>query len=108
MENPCERIMAILNLALVSVGVMRQKMSPKTEDLLEKCNSVTDIRTAAMKEPALKDSLPDSLQDTICIISSLFHESKFKDIPFSSFSPAANDEMNALHDLLNLIDEDVL
>ena len=99
--------MAILSLALLSVGVMRQKMSPKTEALLEKCNSVTDIRTAAMKEPALKDSLPDSLQDTICMISSLFRESKLKDIPFLSFSPATNDEMNTLHDLLNLIYVDV-
>ena len=100
-KNPCERIMAILNVALLSVGVMRQKMSPKTETLLEKCNSVTDIRTAAMKEPALKDSLPDSLQDIICLISSLFRESKLKlkDIPFSSLSPATNDEMSGLDSL---------
>ena len=78
---------------------MRQKISPKTETLLEKCNSVSDIRTAAMKEPALKDSLPESLQDTICLISSLFRESKLKDIPFLSFSPATNDEMSGLDSL---------
>ena len=57
------------------------------------------------KKTAIKDLLTYSLLDTICVISTLFHELKLKDIPFSSFSLAITDEMNAHHKFLNLINE---
>ncbi|XP_071953699.1 uncharacterized protein [Antedon mediterranea] len=103
-KNPCERIMSILNLALQAVGVMRQKLSPEMEALLAKCNSVADIRSAATTHPALKGSLSDGLQDTICLISSLFRQLKLKGVPFRSFTPVTTDDMDGHHNHVLKID----
>ena len=42
--NPAERVYAIANLGLQSVGIMRQKMSADIEERIRNCNSNEDLR----------------------------------------------------------------
>ena len=42
--NPVERVYAIANLGLQSVGIMRQKMSADIEERIRNCNSNEDLR----------------------------------------------------------------
>ncbi|RIA89164.1 hypothetical protein C1645_825249 [Glomus cerebriforme] len=54
-KNPVERIMSILNLRLQCVGLMHQEMETELEEIMSKCNSMSDIRKAAKKVPNLKE-----------------------------------------------------
>ena len=56
-RNPVERIMAILNLALQRVGLMREKMPPNFEAAISSCKSDKDIRNACKTYPGLKEAI---------------------------------------------------
>lgn len=53
-KNPVERIMSIINIALQSVGLMRQSMPQNLENLMKANNSMKSIREAAKDNPQLK------------------------------------------------------
>ena len=54
--------MSELNLALQTVGIMRQKMSSATlEKILEGCNSMKAICSAAESHHGLQEEFKDSL-----------------------------------------------
>ena len=72
-KNPAERVMSELNLALQTVGIMRQKMSSATlEKILEGCNSMKAIRSAAESHHGLQEEFKDSLQPAKVLLSALF------------------------------------
>ena len=52
-RNPVERIMSIINLGMQCVGLMIKEVGKEWEGLLTKCNSLTQLRQAAKKTPAL-------------------------------------------------------
>ena len=82
-KNPVERIMSIVNIALQSVGLMRQSMSEGLEKLMAANNSMKDIRVAADRNPQLKDALLDSLEPVKCLLNGLIMQLKLKDDFFS-------------------------
>ena len=62
-KNPAERVMSELNLALQTVGIMRQKLpTAALEKVLVGCNSMKDIRSAAENHHGLQEEFKDSLQ----------------------------------------------
>ena len=55
--------MSELNLALQTVGIMRQKLpTAALEKVLVGCNSMKDIRSAAENHHGLQEEFKDSLQ----------------------------------------------
>ena len=60
-KNPPERIMSILNLALQSVGLMREQVSDECERKLNSANGITRIREIA-KDPELRREIQDSIE----------------------------------------------
>jgi hypothetical protein len=71
-KNPVERIMSILNQGLQCIGLMRSEMDEEFEEILNKCNSMAEIRNQVEKEPQLKDKLIKSLQTTIQLMENIF------------------------------------
>src|SRR5581483_3376496 len=71
-KNPIERIMSILNLGLQSVGLMRAKMNDESENLMNKCGTMNEIRKIAEENPTLREDLIASLQAPIDLISGVF------------------------------------
>ena len=55
--------MSIINLALQSVGVMRQPMVEKYEKMMNSKNSIADIRECARKGPNFREAFINSLAD---------------------------------------------
>ncbi|XP_070556692.1 uncharacterized protein [Ptychodera flava] len=104
-KNPAERIMSILNLGLQAVGVMRKEMSDESEKLLQKCNSMKDVREMAKKNPQLKEDIKDSIQQPVSLISSIVQNLQLKEEKFSVFTSASDEEIDQLLDQLHQIDD---
>ncbi|GES75075.1 uncharacterized protein LOC105326236 [Rhizophagus clarus] len=68
-KNLVERIISILNLELQCVGLIRQEMDAESEEIMSQCNSMSDIRKAAEKNPSLKENLKQSLNFTITLLN---------------------------------------
>ena len=99
--------MSILNLDLQLVGLMRQKMEQKFEDLIKGCNSMKAIYKAATKEPRLKRELKQSLQLTIDLVNSIFQRQSLKDKPFNTFETVTEQEIDNLWELILQLDSNL-
>ena len=67
-RNPVERVHAIANLGLQSVGIMRQKMSPDMEECIRNCNPNEELRKAIEQHEELKTALKNSLKCSRCFL----------------------------------------
>ncbi len=103
-KNPVERIMSILNLGLQCVGLMRQEMDAKLEEIMSKCNSINDIRKAVEKTPDLKEGLKQSLNPIITLLNDVFNRLQLKDKNFETFEAASELDMDILWNLILLLD----
>ena len=92
-RNPVERIHAIANLGLQSVGMMRQKMSPDMENLVKNCNSNEELRKATERHSGLKEALDESLSVPIDLLKSVFSQFSLKNEKFKIFEPALAEEL---------------
>ena len=92
-RNPVERIHAIVNLGLQSVGMMRQKMSPDMENLVKICNSNEELRKATERHSGLKEALGESLSAPIDLLKSVFSQHSLKNEKFKIFEPASTEEL---------------
>ncbi|KAI8484568.1 hypothetical protein Bbelb_376750 [Branchiostoma belcheri] len=108
-RNPVERIMSIINLSLQAVGIMREKLPPEMEKLMEGVNSMKDARARALsqKYPAFKEAVVASTEKVRAMLNELFQRLCLKGEPFSTVDPATDDEVEEMWNLILLIDQTV-
>jgi len=106
-KNPVERIMSILNLGLQCIGLMRKEMISEFEELMNKCNSMADIRRLAEEKSQLKLELSNSLAPTIDLMENIFERLNLKDEPFSTYKAASENEIEELWNSLLTVDENL-
>ena len=99
--------MSILNLGLQSVGLMRAKTNDHSENLLNKCGTMNEIRKIAEENPNLKEDLVESLQAPIRLVRDVFDRQFLKDEPFKTFNAAMDIEMERFWETIQLVDENV-
>ncbi|XP_070535223.1 uncharacterized protein [Ptychodera flava] len=99
--------MLILNICLQALGIMPKEMSADSEKLLERCNSMKDIREAAKKSPQLKADVIESLQQPESLISSIVQQLEPKDEKFNTYQSATKQEITELLNHIHQIDENV-
>ncbi|CAG8442561.1 3552_t:CDS:1 [Scutellospora calospora] len=92
-KNPVEHIMSTLNLGLQCIGLMRSKMDDKYENLINKANSMKDIREIAESNPTLRDELIKSIQKPISFVHEIFERQSLKGVPFKTFNAAMNEDI---------------
>ena len=108
-KNPAECVMSELNLALQTVGVMRQKMSTATfEKVLEGCNSMKAIRSAAESHRGFQEEFKDSLQPATVLLSALFQRLKLKNKSFHIFPSSTSLEIDEFLSVLKQIQPDIV
>ncbi len=95
-KNPVERVMSLLNLGLQSIRVMCQEMSEENEKLIKNCNSMEEIRNAAIGLQALLIPL--------CLLTEVTNQLKLKDKPES---PCMQEEIEDLWEKVHEIDPSV-
>ena len=94
--NPAERIMSILNVGLQNDALERSSCSDAVEQKLRQCNSMSDIRTAASKQPDLRVAWVDSVEPVQSLLRNRFTRLKLKDEPFDCLDPATELEIDNL------------
>ena len=92
-RNPVERVHAIANLGLQSVGIMRQKMSADIEERIRNYNSNEELRKAIEWHEKLKPDLQNSLSVPVDPFNSVFSKLSLKDKRFQTFSPCSDEEL---------------
>ena len=92
-RNPVECIHAIANLGLQSVRMVRQKMSPDMENLVQNCKSNEELRKATEHHSGLKETLEESLSLLIDLLKSVFSQLSLKNEKFKIFEPASAEEL---------------
>ena len=96
-RNPVERVHAIANLGLQSVGIMRQKVSTDMEERNRNCNSNEELRKAIERHEELKPALENSLSVPVDLLNSVFRKLSLKDKRFQTFSPCTDEELTNYH-----------
>lgn len=95
-RNPVERVMSTLNLGLQCVGLQRQAGDERFEMEARNCNSLSDLRRAAVKRPDFRNEVVDSIEPVKCLISSVFQRLKLKEKPVETASPATDEEISTI------------
>ena len=107
-KNPVECIMSILNLGLQSVGLMQAKMNDESENLMNKYDTMNEIRKIAEENPTLREDLIASLQAPIDLISGVFNCQSLKDEPFETYKAASEIEIERFWETIQLVDESII
>ena len=105
-RNPVERVMAIINLGLQSVGLSREKLSPDFESLMEKCSTMADLREMNRKQPGFDKDVMDSIAPAKIILSDITRRLELKGQQFTLGTSATDDDMIKLWKELQKIDPD--
>ena len=104
-QNPVERIMSTINIALQGIGVVRNET--EYDDKLKNCNNMKQVRDLAQKVPELERAVLDSMEDMKALMYSFFMRLKLKEEPFHTFHAASQEDITALQDKIKLIDESI-
>jgi hypothetical protein len=99
--NPVERIMAIVNLGLQCVGVMRKKMESDFEKCVSHCNSLKELRTQCSE---YKEDVAATLEPVKELLISILTRLKLHDKNFEIFQSASELEINEFWNVLLKID----
>ena len=99
--NSVERIMAIVNLGLQCIGVMRSEGSADFEKMVKSCKNMKDIRN---KCSTLKEDVADSLKQPIDLLESILIRLELKEKTFQIFEKASQKEIEDFWDILLKID----
>ena len=108
-RNPVERVHAIANLGLQSVGLMRKAMPQNMENVIRNSNSNDDIRNLCSKNNDLEIELKKSLDQPKKLIEDVFKELSLKGKKIEIFQVATQDKIDTCNNiLLNNFDENIL
>ena len=99
-RNPVERIMSTLNLGLQSVGLQRHAGDVRFESEASNCNSLSDLRRAAVKRPEFREEAIDCIAPVKALLNSIFCRLKLKDKPVVTSDSAQTEEIDALWNAL--------
>ena len=94
--------MSIINLALQSVGLVRQPMVEMWEKMMNCINSVADIRECARKDPGFREAFTDGLFPLCQMLNILFRRLQLKGKTFQTLESATDD---TIHDMFSVIVE---
>lgn len=105
-NNPAERMMSILNIALQNTALCRTAMSDGRELQAKRLTSLAAIRRYSEKNPDFKTDYIDSIREPITIISERFKKLKLKGQPAQVHTAATDEEIKDLLDIIHVLDQD--
>ena len=108
-NNPAERVMSILNLALQIVSLDRCKCSPQVEAVLSKCGSMKAVRAAAELNPHLKvkEEVLQSLLPTMQLVGMKFEDMDLHGEAFSVLPAASEEAIDEYFKAIEAIDDTI-
>ena len=95
----------LLNLGMQSISLMRCEMDDSFEATVAKCNSISDVRKAAEKDPSVREKTSDSISQVKILMSNIFARLKLKGNAVECFTAAAESEMEEVWENVLSIDD---
>ena len=105
-RNPVERVHAIANQGLQSVGMMRKRMIPDMEKLIKNCNSNEEIHKTIAPHDGLELAIEENLKAPTDLLERVFSKLSLKNKKFKIYEPASADELSG-YELSDPFDEDI-
>ena len=105
--NPAERTMSLLNLALQNVALERAAMSPDCEMQVKSACSLKKLRNLASQNRRLKEEYTQAVGASLDILKQRFKRLRWKGENVCVQEAASPEEMNALVELLKVLDENI-
>ena len=99
--NPVERIMAILNLGIQCLGIMRSQGEEEFEKSVKSSNNLKQIRENCS---LFKEDVQKALQPPNELLKSIIQRLELKDRKFQVFQTASQKEIQDFWEVLLLID----
>ena len=106
-NDPAERIMSILNLALQIVSLARERGSEDLESSIKRCGSMKQIRLALKDKPELQSEVTESVEPVKTLLKELFSQLDLCDEPFNVREPATNQALTEAFSFLHLFDDTI-
>lgn len=98
--NPVERVMAILNIALSGLAIMREKLpDDKMEKLVRNCGSMKELRRRAMENEGVEEAVKMACARAQELIMRRFERMSLKDQPFSPAPEVSKADIDGLFGL---------
>lgn len=92
-QNPAERVMSVLNLALQHVALQREPMPEAFEAKMKNKSSMAAVRNTAELINGFQEAYLASVSGVIDLINSRFERMSIKDIPIKTFKAAAPEDI---------------
>ena len=92
-NNPAERVMSTLNLALQNVSLMRDNMADDMERAVRYKNNLTAVRATIEEKPGLQQAIQKSISPVIEFLNERFSHMKLKGNPIRVRQAATKDEV---------------
>ena len=100
-RNPVERIMAIVNLGLQCIGIMRSKVSDEFEEAIKNCNNLKECRSSLS---SMRSKMDQTLAPTIALLHDIMKRLELKGQAFEVFDAATDDEIESFWEILLVIE----
>ena len=101
-NNPAERCMSVLNIALQSVSLARESMCDMLEDQIKSLTSLSRVRVAAEARPTLKKGLIYSMDEPITVVIQRFRRLMYADNHVSAYYGATKEEVEDMASNLSM------
>ncbi|KAK6182622.1 hypothetical protein SNE40_010264 [Patella caerulea] len=107
-RNPVERCMSTLNLGLQFISLMRDKLDEKSEQLLSKANSMSDIRKCAEQNPGMQEKILQSTKPCVDLLNEVFQRLEYTERPVKTYDAVSKADIECLWEKALLIDPNQL
>ena len=101
--NLVERIMSILNIALQGVAIARDPLSPESEILFDKADTLEEIRSKAAQNSNLREDLVSCIKNVQKMLSERTEKLVLNQVPFKTYGPATEEQINLLFEVLYIL-----
>ena len=103
-QNIAERVMSTLNLALQNVSLEHSPMSPEHERAVKGKNTLTDLRGAISKDPALEAAIQDSMAPPKALVGHRFQSIKIEESCVKLGVPATEQNIDEMSQHVLFVD----
>jgi hypothetical protein len=101
-NNPAERCMSLLNMALQHVSFARAAMDEGNEFKVKSCSTMKKLRDLARKQPAVKEALVGSMEPVIAMLKQRFSQLKSRGEPVITHDACTSDDITHISSGLDI------
>ena len=92
--------MSILNIALQGVAIIRDSLSPESEILFDKADTLEEIRNKVAQNTNLREDLVSCIKNIQKMLREYTEKLVLNQVSFKTYNPATEEQINLLFEVL--------